>query len=268
MRKTTKILIGVISSLLLLSMIYIVRQSFVGPVKRQGVMFSKSLDSMTLTGTYKTIKLVNIVGKKSPFILGDLNIIPATSSNKAGSFYLSKELTAFVHQHVVGDTLVLEFAYDKMSSNKVCRAHNSGQLDGAQLNLYLDPNALISVCNEIDGMAIHLKKAVYKQVNVNICSKLNVDSCQIESLSVAAKSSLSDVTISHSKVKYLSANLDHIYQWSMPKSVIEELNVTCSSSSDLSFSKAQCKKLNWKSKGKDARLNLTLSSEESSVNLE
>lgn len=267
MKRTTKIIIGFLASLLLMSVVLIVRLSFIDQsIFEFKVNNPNQLTTSPFLDQYKVVKFVNVTEKNSiPIGNGVINIVSSTQNRRGGVFYYPKELASYIRQYLSKDTLVVEFNFNSLSKNKR-DFYDSDDKSITPFYLYVNSSNSINVVNNIDNMSLSFKRGIARELILTSVKDVLVDSCQIESLHFIGD--INHVTLSNSKVKNFNATLESVSDIKMPNSVIEQFNITGSGENTVALSKMNFKKIKWRGKGKDASLCIKMDSTVSTVSFE
>lgn len=267
MRRTTKIIIGLIAFFLLMSVVLIIRLSAVDQSELGfKIANPNQLTTLPIIEKYQVVKIINVTElDANPIANGITRILPLSQSKGEGGFSFPKELAPYIRKYMRNDTLMIEFNYNKLSANKR-NSYNNMIEDKIYFNLYVDPSTPINVECQVDMMHLYFEKFAARDVILSSKAELLIDSCQTESLTI--NNSQNSVIISNSKVHQLNASLDYSSGLETPNSVIGEFNVSGSSTNTISLSKMNCKKINWKGKGKKASLTIQMDSTVSTVSFD
>lgn len=267
MKLTTKIIIGFLASLLLMSVVFIIRLSFIDQRTLEfKVNNPNDLTTSPIVAQYKVVKFVNVTDDNAnPIANGVTNIVSSNQAKRGGVFYYPKELAPYIRQYINKDTLMVEFNFNSLSIHKRY-FYNFDDKTVTPFYLYVNSSTPINVVNKIDMMNLSVKRCVTRELTLSSVKDVLVDSCQIESLHFVG--GISNVTLSNSKVKNLNASLEGSSGLETPNSVIEQFNVTGSGQNIVSLSKMNFKKIKWDGKGKDASLSLKMDSTVSTVSFE
>lgn len=268
MRRTTIILLGFLSSLLVLSVIFILyvwqlepKDGLVG--MGSGNRFSGKLESINLS-THQVLKLVDNSDNRGEFFVGQLNVLPCTNETEKGKFYFPKELASLITSRMKGDTLIIQFDLKKKAAEAL-RVNRRSHLNPAIFYLYTDSVSALSLRNESGGLWVTLKGVTLPEATIyTYHSAASVDSCRIGKLNVAGAES-SSIALLGSKIHTFNLDLDRLENWSINNCEINEENLTGEGNHNISLPKSECRKMTWVGKKKGATLNVSLEADKASI---
>lgn len=269
MKLTTKIILGIISSIFLISLIFIIGFSF----------------SNRKNWTYSYYKKENTISQENPVeieldvfntILIDGNddnpdeniIIAGTLSvrpdiNNKNKLVLSEEMNQYVSLNYYNDTLNICFDKSKLLEKRTVYPERNIYLHirGADLQLFTNNTNLIS---NYEGFNIDIKGIKSDYIKMNTSYAVNIDSCEILSLNPY----MCALQIANSTINKLNIDLDSIRDWNTDNCFIEVQNVTGSEGKEVFLKDNKTKELNWYPKNEHAHLKLTLQSDTAKIILQ
>ena len=268
MKLTTKIVLGIIISIFLLSFVFIICISF---IDKENDMFNpnsrfKSISQENIISVdiepFKTVFIYEELEQKRRNIFpgGTVTLQPVINENEKNKILLPEELLKFTGITSSNDTLFIWLKMDEVyeqheeSISAIEKRGMAYALDG--FNFYLHTNLVDIVC-DIDKIKIDIQNIKTDIINVRSFGEISIDSCQanlIETYSRHWKTTL----IKNSKVKELSIDLDVIKNWKTEGCEIEILNLTGSGKHSVLFTENTTKVTNWIPKNKEAQLMVTL----------
>ena len=265
MRRTTIILLGIISSLLLLSVIFILYQSTLNPVDlkidRQKSNLSGKVDSISIS-SYKILKIEELSKVSYGHTMGKLFVKPYKYAVQTGYFYFPNELLSMVTKRMSGDTLIIQLNYDEKKLDAIKEKYKCGRLN-AFFHLYTNPTSALSIRNEVNELDTELKGVSLSEAVVNSCSSIVVDSCNIDKLNLSGW--YPSVCLQNSKINIFSLDLENLNNWNVHNCQINEEHLTGNRDHAIRLPKSECKRMTWKGKTKDASLHVDLDSDKASI---
>lgn len=267
MRRTTIILLTALSSLLLLSVIFIVHLRFFAPIngitKRilSEEKLSGKVDSINVS-LYKVIKFVDEDKRRELNISNSLIVQPFKSELQKGMFCFPKELSFMINKQVSGDTLIIKLKYPEKQLDALLAV---GKYKGihAQFNLYTDSVSPLAIKNESRRMVTVFKRVISPEITLYATNETLVDSCKIDKLNISGF--YPDICLTNSKINIVSLDLDNFAAWHIEKCNINEEHLTGSKKNYIDLPKSECKKMIWKGKTKDAELQVNLKSDKAAI---
>lgn len=263
MKTTTKIVLGIILSIFILAIGFIVGFSF---TDRKYHRYNKYLVEISQENrkniqvdAYKTIVLA-MEPEQHDFCLyfgGELNLLPA-NDNGANNLSFPEELDGFFTADIVNDTLFI-----KIQTDKLCAKFDS--IKHIELHRSITGIVFEATTNQIDvingafGINTNVKDVKTDKIKITTISDIYIENCKTDVLEPIMKIDHKIIKLKDSQVKKLNIDLDNMSQWSVENCEIEEENLTGSRRHESHFSKSEAKIMNWLPKNKDAQLSVTLS---------
>lgn len=265
MRRTTIILLGIISSLLLLSVIFILYQSTLDladfKMDNQKSNLSGKVDSISIS-SYKILKIKEISRVSDNHTMGKIFVKPAKYAMQTGYFYFPNELLSMVTKRISGDTLIIQLNYDEKKLDAIKERYKCGKLN-AFFHLYTSPTSALSICNEVNELDTELKGVSLSEAVVNSCSSIVVDSCNINNLNLSGW--YPSINLKNSKINIFSLDLENLNNWNVHNCQINEEHLTGNGYHAIHLPKSECKRMTWKGKTKEASLHVDLDSDKASI---
>ncbi len=267
MRRTTVILLAIISSVLLLSVIFIIHLRFFAPIGKTEKNFlsneqlSGKVDSINVS-QYKVIKFIDESNNDIHDISGSLIVQPFKNEQQKGQFYYPKELSFMINKQVSGDTLVIVLSYPEkqltalLDQYKLKRMHSN-------FNLYTDSASSLSIRNESNKMGTVFKKMTLKEATVYGVNDVLIDSCKIDKLNISGY--YAHISLTNNKINIFSIDLENLNNWNVDKCDINEEHLTGKGNNYVSLPKTECRKMVWKGKTKDSELRVSLKADKATI---
>ena len=267
MKLTTKIVLGIIISIFLLSAGVIIGISFIDIEKyRQsytGVSLPRISQENIITvevEPYQTImvekELMNDKRDFNPF--GTILIKPVINEGEKNKLLLPEELLRFTDITSSNDTLIIRLKMDELYEqhypNKETKSGILYALDGA--NFFIHSNTVDVICN-LYGIKLDIRNMETDRIKINTYGEVTIDSCQVNLIEPSMHRR--KFLLTNSQVKELNIDLDRIgYGWQIENCDIEVENLTGSGKYRTDLAMSEAKTMNWLPKSKDAQLTVTL----------
>jgi hypothetical protein len=267
MRRTTVILLATISSVLLLSVIFIIHLRFFAPTDRTEKSFlsedklSGKVDSINFS-SYKVIRFVDESNKQMSDISSSLIVQPFKNEQQKGMFCFPKELSFMINKQVSGDTLVIKLKYPEKQLAALLDKYKSKRMH-SYFYLYTDSTSSLSVRNESNNLETIFKKITLREATVYVANKILIDSCKIGRLNVSGYHA--QIYLANNKINIFSLDLENLNDWKVDKCDISEEHLTGKGDNYVSLPKTECKKMVWKGKTKDSEIRVSLKSDKATI---
>jgi len=267
MRRTTIILLTALSSLLLLSVIFIIHLRFFAPINgiTERILSEKKLsgkvDSINVS-LYKVIKFFDEDKGRDLDISNSLIVQPFKSEQQKGMFCFPKELSFMINKQASGDTLIIKLKYLGKQLDALLAG---GKYKGihAQFYLYTDSVSALAIKNESRRLATVFKRVISPEITLYTTNDALVDSCRIDKLNISGF--YPDICLTNSKINIVSLDLDNFAAWHIEKCNINEERLTGSKNNYIDLPKTECRKMVWKGKTKSAELHVNLKSDKATI---
>lgn len=272
MKLTTKIVLGLIASVFILSIGAIVGFSFTDRVNYNGS--SKKLPSISQENMievdvkpYKTIVLKMGLKQDEEYIplLGRFEMKPVTDESQKDKIFMPEELKEFTDIILSNDTLTLRLDLSRINEHFFANKSRDEQfykgLSDILFVAYADSNA-VDIASDWTRIDIALKDIETKSINISALSNIYVDNCSAEVLGFRNKGGRG-VRLRNSKLKELNVDLDSANNWKVENCEVGVENLTGAGYHRIEQSKKESKVVNWHPKNKDARLQINIAAGDS-----
>ena len=273
MRLTTKIISGIILSIFILSLIFIIGFSFTDR-KNYKSTYSIVIDlsqenkkSIELP-PYKTILINEEVfesnGRNFDRLSSGCNIFiePIPESHNSDMMFVPESIKDFVSFDTYGDTLKIMIdllELDKIHTKGKKRIHfYSG------LNLYLNISK-IDIASNIRSLSITAKNIQTDSMKIKSSGSIYIDACKADVIEPALLTNDRQLTIKNSDLTKLNLDLDYVGNWKIENCNVEEENLTGSKNHRITQNKDESRIINWHPKNKEATLNVTIQSDAAQI---
>lgn len=275
MRLTTKIVIGIILLIFILSISFIVIFSFTdrrnyNTYYDSGVSISKEKMIVKEVKPYKTIKLdVSPEEQRYMRLIGELRIEPITNESERNKISIPEELSEFTEIDSSGDTLIIrissyeriyeKFLYEKKKSEMIIRV-----LSGVTILAHTD---VVDVLNNSGGINVNVSNIETDSIKINTRSEINIQNCKSNFVEPLMNNGYEMLRIRNSQIRELNINLDIIWNWEVLDCDVERENLIGSGHHSTRMIKSKDRNVNvyWLPKNKDARLQVTFEGDTAQV---
>ena len=271
MRLTTKIVIGIIISIFLLSLCFIIGVSFIDTEKfeRRFNVNQPSISQETIIAVdiepYQTIWIdeEEYQEVKNIFLQGMIRINPVSKQEDTNKLFMPEALLQFVNIIYSSDTLIIRLKTDKLYERYVKNREEASFFSNSfriisGVNFFAHPNTVDIVCN-VDRIKVDIRNITTDKIRIQTVGDIEIDSCQVEIIESYARKNWPSFLLKNSQVKELNIDLDQTGRsWKIENCEIEVENLTGSGNHSVVLPKSEAKIMNWIPKDKDAKLTVTL----------
>ena len=267
MRLTTKIIIGLISSIFLLSFVFIIGISFIDTqnYERRSNVYTSSISQENLVAVaidvpFQTICLDEVKHtqyEKNLNISGLIRHSPVTSPEDQNQLFLPKELLEFVDTVSSNDTLFIRLKMDAIHDRYAeSSTRDYMVIDG--FNFFVHAKEVDVVCH-LQRIKVDVRNHTTDNIRIQTSGSIEIDSCKANRIEPSMNNRWQSFLLKNSQVKELTIDLDQIgRQWKVENCEIEVENLTGSGKHSVVQPKSEAKIMNWIPKNKDAQLTVTL----------
>lgn len=279
MRLTTKIILGVITSILALSILFIISFSF-SERERPSHSYPSSIN----------IPQDNKTGIEiAPFRVVVLDIertdaldyyyhfeddscglfLKPTTAGEANKLFIPETLSGFITAQTKNDTLSVGIKVDELRKKYSIADSSQKQtppqvgtmyfisISGVNLHLY---TSNVNVINNIDRLSVKMNGIETDSIKIISAGNVLIDSCKATVIDPHTQNH-SALKIKNSTAKAFNLDLDVIKKWQTVNCLFEEENLTGSNKHTIYRIREPGdapSKINWQPKNKDAELNIHL----------
>ena len=281
MRLTTKIVIGIILSLLLLCLTLIIGYSFTDRKNYQGNYYSmQSIDIPQTDKTevdlesYRVVVFMEQTNDKSRFSTwyssqaNGLFIQTATEKNK---LVIPEALKNFVSTQTNEDTLTVKIKMDEFLElyGYKDEAFEKGTKSGSKESITISGLSIrlhtenVNVINKLRGIKTQIDNLETDSIKIYASGEIVIDACKANVIEPLSRQKLS---VTNSSAKAINLDLDQVSNWSIKDCDIEEQNMTGSKRNhNITLTGTEKSKINWAPKNKDAELNIRIKGETATI---
>lgn len=270
MRRTTKILIGIISGIFILSIGLIIGLSFTDLKESRTTYQEESnipqdeKDTIELDD-HQVICLEEVFTAEDIYwdtYQGSLTIKPTSANDGKTGLTIPRALKEYLDFQTVNDTL-----YIRLLTDSLLEAHKNPEKEnrhpivtGVNLVIYMD---VLKIKNRLDldlCFAYNQSDSLVIESEQNLTMR-NISADHVELLIHSNKQLL----LKDCHFNVMDMNLDNMGSWTSENSRVEVLNVTGSRPHSFRMSDKEIGRIHWNPANKDASLNLILASDTTEV---
>ena len=263
MRLTTKIILGIILAINLLSLILIIGFSFsdmkdADLAGRNDIYISRENTNIELP-SFKTIVIEG--SDRYNFYFGsDCNIYfePIKEEHNTDMISIPEELKDFISIQNSDDTL--RVMLDIVAIGEKYR--NRSKLDNiiSGINIHFN-TPKTDIINKISMLPLTVKNIEANNINISSSGDINIIDCKTHVVNPHLDLPNKKLFIKNSEVKKLNLDLDNISKWTLENCKIEEAYMTGSEVFRISHGNNDIGTINWAPKNKNAELNIKIQKE-------
>ena len=269
MKLTTKIVLGIIISIFLLSMGFIIGLSFIDMGKyelhnqnvsnvSQGNIITISVEPYQTIRIDKTTENSDIINF---FTYGTIQLKPVINEKDKNKLSMPEELLRSTDITSSNDTLIIQINTDKLYEQYKKEVNWQVIED---INYFLYTNTVDVICN-LSGIKVDIRNMETERIKINTYGDINIDSCQTNLIEPYMNKGRKFL-LKNSQVKELNIDLDKIGStWLIENCNIDVENLTGSGNHRTNLSKSEAKTMNWIPKNADARLTVNLQGDTAKV---
>ena len=279
MRLTTKIIIGIILSIFILSILTIIGFSF-SDRKNYNTSHNRSMiipQKNKIALTNEPFKVI-VIETEEPdsentyyyFFSNKENglfINPATTVDDENKLFAPESFTGCISAHTNNDTLILKIKLDELrrkygiidEKDVKIRPHSRFYVTVTGLNLYWNMSN-VDVINKLNGLQTRISNLETDSIKINSLGDVTIDYCKASVIEPVTKQQL---TISNCTAQVLNFDLDRLNNWKTESCNIKVTNFTGSKNANLKYDNSVRGTLNWIPKNKDGEVTLTIKGETS-----
>ena len=272
MRLTTKIVIGIILAIFLLTLINIIGFSFSDRrhynhsfQRHPLIQISQDKVDIPIEPSRVVVLELDQTNNSVFYLLDSENgffIHPPVTSDDENKLFIPKSLNDCVSFQTKGDTLVIKINIDKVMEKNAYQietferketrhAVSSQTIGGINLYLYISN---VRVINTVRGIQTLVHNIVTDSIIVHSHAKISIDSCKANVIEPYCN----QLTVTNCVAKSLFLDLDRINNWDIDNCDIERRIFTGSKRNhSITTNVNEVASINWLPKNKDASLNMT-----------
>ena len=278
MRLTTKIITGIILSIFLLSLVFIIAFSF---SDRKYNVNAHYINTVYIPQGHKAgIKLepYQVIVFEAELIDNDnhyyymynscgLFVNPITTKGGENELVIPEALSGFITTQTNNDTLTVKIQLDEIrkkydEKNAASRNYNLA-IPFSGINLYLYTSH-INVINNVNRLLTKVVHFDTDSIFVSSAGDMEIDSC-IANVIEPLVSRYRDLTIKNSHIKALHRDLDKTDSWTIENCDIEEEILSGSGRHHTTNNRQESRKLTWNPKNESAELVITLKNDTAQI---
>ena len=270
MRLTTKIILGIILSVFIISLTFIIGFSFTDR-KNQKQSNVIDLPQGNLIGielaSFKTILIDEIQLESNGYNYGlsdKCNIIfdsvPANPNPEM--LFIPGVLKEFIAVYTSDDTLMIKLNVPDLGEKFRTDAYRFQVISGINLHFNISK---FDIVNKAQLLSIVMKNIETDSMKVASNSNIFIDSCKVLCIEPQFLNNYRSLKISNCDVKRINLDLDNMWNCNIESCNIEEEYITGSRTHSITQNKNEASTINWNPKEKDAELNIKIQGEPAKI---
>ena len=267
MRLTTKIVAGIILSIFVISIAFIISLSFTDWKKHSYSNYTVNnveLPQDNITGielaSFKTI-IINEVpydsqGRKFQ-VISNSNIYfdPLPEKDNPDMLFVPESIKEYAAINTSADTLTIMLDINGLVDRYKPDNSNRNNILGINLRFSVSN---IDIINQMQDLTINLKNIEIDNMMINSHGDILIDSCKAQLLIPFIHNSYKSFHMTNSIVKRVNLDMDQMPNWRAENCKIEEENMTGSGTFTTTRDRKEAGNINWIPKNKDAELNIKI----------
>ena len=282
MRRTTKIIIGIILSIFLLSLLHIIGYSFTDRKNYKGTYRYKTIQiPQTEKSTGINIAAYNVIKLELsdsifyfPYDENGLFIYPATTTNEENRLFIPEALYDCISTQSNNDTLSIKIKmdeirekYDTMDKEKakvILSTGSSRPVSGVNLILH---TSNVNIISQLYGLHIQIRNIEADSIKIhNVYGNITIDSCKAKAVEPHSNH---PVSISNCSIQTMKIDLDQLTNLNIDgDNDVDTYYFTGGKQSNDITTKGPDKKIVWQPKNNEAELNFKIKTNTGPFNFE
>ena len=264
MRLTTKIVFGIILSIFFISLTFIVGFSF---SDRKNYSFMSNIQAIELPqdnvtgielGAFKTIIIDEIPYEGSHYYIqnnyGSINFDSIPEKGKPDMLFVPESLKDFVVINTSNDTLTIKLNMPELEKKYKSDDHKETDISG--MNMYISA-AKTDIINRL-RLSVNIKNIETDSIKIISNGSIFIDSCKAQFIAPVLKSNHEKFNLTNCNVKRINLDCDHVRNWNIENSNIEEKHITGSGNHNITLHRNESGKIKWFPKNDKAELNIKI----------
>ena len=272
MRLTTKIILGIILSVFIISLTFIIGFSFTDR-KNQKHSYSNVIDlpQGNMIGielaAFKTILIDEIQLESNGYnyrLSNKCNIIfdsiPADSNPEM--LFIPGVLKEYIAVYTSDDTLTIKLNVPDLGEKFRTEAYRFQAISGVNLHFNISK---LDIVSKAQSLSVNIKNIETDSIKVVSNGNIFIDSCKVLCIEPQLLNNYRNLKVSNCDVKRMNLDLDNIRNWNIENCNIEEEYMTGSKTHSITQNKNEASTINWNPKKKDAELNIKIQGEPAKI---
>lgn len=185
---------------------------------------------------------------------GSRHLPPASSDKASNTLYVPEALAAFISFQTANDTLRVRLNLPDMVRKHQTKDTHFVSIAGIRLHFDL---AKINVINHLQSLPIRLKNIETDSIRVNSSGDIQMDSCKAQVIEPIIRTGYKKLTVKHCEAQKIFLDLDLLQNWNVEHCRIEGEYITGSKKHNIRQHRNETGTINWQPKNKEAQLNVT-----------
>ena len=264
MRLTTKIITGIILSIFLISLTFIIGFSFTDRKTYSSSNINDielPQDNMTSIelAAFKTIVIDEIQqeSQNHSFSIRDFSSVNFDSipeENNPDMLFIPESLKDFIIINTSDDTLTIKLNINELGAKYKSQNFRYQYISGINMRFC---TSKIDVINKLRRLSVNIKNIETDSIKIKSHGKVFIDSCKVQFMDPFMEAGYERLKITNCDIKRINLDLDHIHSWNIEKCNIEERFFTGSRGHNIILHNEPAK-INWIPKNENAALNIKI----------
>ena len=266
MRPTSKIVIGIILLIFSVSLAFIIGFSFTNRKNYSRHSNSNNIelpqDNMTSIelGSFKTIVIDEIPYKpeKSNFGIGtsgSVNFNSTPEKGKPDMLFIPESLKDFIVINTSDDTLKINLNMHELGHIHKFNDYDYCKISGINM---LFSVSKIDVINKLFNLSVNIENIETDSIRISSNGSVFIDSCKAQFIEPFLKARYQSLSITNCDVKRINLDCDHVRNWNIENSKIEEEHITGSGNHNITLHHNESGRIKWVPKNDKAELNIKI----------
>ena len=272
MRLTTKIIIGAILSVFLISVVFIISISFSDKKNSNRLNANNiELSQNNITGIelslFNTI-VIDVVpyeSNKEFFAISDdchIYFDSITEQDHSDMMFIPESFKDFVSTASNGDTLKIKLDIFGIGNKYKSDENGLHAISGLNINFRVSK---IDVINNMRNLNINAKNIETDSIKINSNGDIFIDNCKAQYIEPLLKANHYKLNITNSEAKKVHLDLDYVQNRNITNSNIEEEYMTGSRTRHITWQRNESGKINWVPKDANAELIIKIQGEPTQI---
>lgn len=277
MRLTTKIMTGILLSLLLIPLIIIICLSFTDRKNynrpHAGVVEVSQANQTALPlAPFKTL-IIDEAPFNSPdephrhYWMGGncrARFTPSVDKNGANTLYIPEALKDFIELNTSNDTLRVRLNAAGIAVKYKEENHTSVSIHGIDLRFEIES---FDIINNMQNFGLAFENLETDFIKVRSPGDIRIDSCIAQVIEPLVRTQHKKLTMANCKAQKLFLDIDETKNWNIENSDIKEEYITGSKKHSLIQHRRESGTIIWQPKNKDAQLNVTIQGDTTRIHI-
>ena len=265
MRLTTKIIIGIILSILLISMAFIASLSFSDKKNfKRSSSYNVELSQNNITGielsSFNTIVIDEVPYESEEYkyyISNDCHVYfdSITEKDDPDMMFIPESFKDFVLTDFHGDTLKIKLDKHGIGNKYKSEEHRHHSILGLNISFRVSK---IDIINNVQNLSVNVSNIETDSIKIISYDDIIIKSCKAQYIAPILKTNHKKLEITNSEAKRVNLDIDDIRNWNIENCNIEEQYITGSRKHHITQHRKESGIINWIPKNNNAELNINV----------